>query len=340
MFPFAFMLKSYSRDLSYAKRLLASISRHNKDSIPIFIVIPGSDIALFEKILHDGILLIAEEEFNEYLVKDSFGGFAPGYLNQEIIKLAFWEKMLCRNYLCLDSDAIFIKDFFVDDFMYNQDVPYTILVEDNELKVDPNYFYSYGKLREKSILRIKEDIGIVDRRILTCNTLAIFSANILASFKKEYLTPNGMSYADVIKRSPYEYSWYNMWLQKTAPEMIFARESLFKVFHIPQHYYEYIMKGVSLADIRRGYLGLIINSNASRRLRITSYDGMGKATAMANSFSFPELTLAWFCKFNMKNAIKYFVGLVSQATSWNPSLHATCKNINATLKRFFSIPKK
>ena len=40
-------------------------------------------------------------------------GLSAGYINQEIVKLCFWETGLADNYLCLDSDAEFVRDFHV-----------------------------------------------------------------------------------------------------------------------------------------------------------------------------------------------------------------------------------
>ena len=36
---------------------------------------------------------------------------------------------ICENYLCIDSDSEFIRDFYYSDFMYNDNTPYTIMHE-------------------------------------------------------------------------------------------------------------------------------------------------------------------------------------------------------------------
>ena len=133
-----FMLKSFSNDFLYAQRLIASYRQYNVDGIPMFIVVPESDLELFSIFRDIDIEVLAEESVTDCLVNDdSVFGIRPGYINQEIIKLAFWELDLCENYFCIDSDAEFIRDFYFSDFMFNENTPFSVLVEDNEFAVDP-----------------------------------------------------------------------------------------------------------------------------------------------------------------------------------------------------------
>ena len=90
------------------------------------------------------VTLHSDESITKELVNDySIRGIRPGYINQEIIKLSFWKKRLCKNYFCMDSDGVFIRNFYISDFMYDKNTPFTVLVEDNELKVDPEYFKTH-----------------------------------------------------------------------------------------------------------------------------------------------------------------------------------------------------
>ena len=180
MHKIAILVVTYIEDIEYVERLLISYKEHNADNIPLYIVVPESDLETFEKFTDEGIELLALESITNDLVHDrSVFGFRPGYVNQQIIKLAFWEKRLCENYFCMDSDGEFIRDFFVSDFMYDNDTPFTILVEDNELAVEPEYYRDYWKDREKLIRRIQEEVGLKDRRMLTCHGFAILSCKVL-----------------------------------------------------------------------------------------------------------------------------------------------------------------
>ena len=67
----------------------------------------------FQKFKESNIEIFSDESITDYLVEDdSVMGIRPGYINQEIVKLAFWEKGLCENYFCMDSDGVFIRNFF------------------------------------------------------------------------------------------------------------------------------------------------------------------------------------------------------------------------------------
>ncbi|SFM89282.1 DUF6492 family protein [Methanolobus profundi] len=272
MHKIAILLVTYIKDIEYVERLIPNYKKYNRDKIPLYIVTPSSDITAFQKFVDDGIELFTEEAITKNLAHNSIHGIRLGYINQEIIKLAFWEKKLCENYFCMDSDGQFVRDFYISDFMYDSDTPYTILVEDNELAVEPEYYKKYWVEREKLIRTIQKEIGLVDKRMLTCHGFAILSCKVLESLHNKYLVPNNLTYKDLIEISPYEYSWYNMWLQKDKTIDIQFREHIFKYFHHKNHHIEYLQKGITLDDIARGYLGIVINSNYSRWDGVVSYE--------------------------------------------------------------------
>ena len=273
MHKIATLLVTYIGDIGYVERLIPNYVKYNQDKIPLYIAVPDSDRKAFEKFMDDGIELLTMESITDNLVYDhSVRGIRPGYVNQEIIKLAFWEKGLCENYFCMDSDGQFVRDFYISDFMYDEDTPYTILVEDNELAVEPEYYKKYWAVREGLIRAIQKEIGLVDKRMLTCHGFAILSCKVLKSLHDKYLIPNNLTYKYLLSISPYEYSWYNMWLQKDKTIDIHFKEHIFKYFHHKNHHLEYLQKGITLDDIARGYLGVVINSNYSRWDGIVSYE--------------------------------------------------------------------
>ena len=273
MHKIAILLVTYIGDLEYVERLIQSYKKYNTEKIPLYIVAPSSDKNAFEKFEYDDIKLLTYEAVTNNLVHDnSVRGIRSGYINQEIIKLAFWEKGFCENYFCIDSDGEFIRDFYVSDFMYDDDTPFTILVEDNELKVEPEYYNKYWIGREKLIRTIQKEVGLVDSRMLTCHGFAILSRKVLESLYKKYMLPKNLTYRDLLCIAPYEYSWYNMWLQKDKTIPIEFREPIIKIFHHRNHHLEYLQKGITLQDISRGYIGVVVNSNYSRGYGVISYE--------------------------------------------------------------------
>ena len=125
--------------------------------------------------------------------------------------------------------------------------------------------------------------------VRTCHGHQIFSAKVLRSFKTEFLDPQGWSYADALEASPYEFTWYNMWLQKCQAIEIHQREPLVKVFHNESQHLEYVMRGITTADIARGYVALVINSNYSRDLGLISADA-SKPELLGTYLSYGEVT--------------------------------------------------
>jgi hypothetical protein len=260
------------------------------------VVVPESDQDLFSSIIVEKTELISENAFAQHLVDHEVHGIRPGYINQEIIKLAFWELGLAANYFCVDSDAEFIREFRVTDFMFDHHTPYAVLVQDLELAVEPEYFNQYWKTREREIAVIAETVGLDTRVVLTCHGHTVFSSEVLTSFVSDFLKPRGWTYADALALSPYEFTWYNVWLQKSNVIDIHPREPWIKVFHNESQHLEYLMRGVTLADIARGYLGVVVNSNYSRGAGVIDA-GSTKSMNIARYLSYGEVASVMKAKF-------------------------------------------
>ena len=110
--------KTYSGDYNRVSLLISSFNKYNVDKIPLFLSVPESELQLFEKFSSDTIEIITDESYaGKYFTNERLSGLPVGYCNQEICKLAFWESKVAKNYLCLDSDLLFIRDFHESDFI-------------------------------------------------------------------------------------------------------------------------------------------------------------------------------------------------------------------------------
>jgi hypothetical protein len=264
MEPIGLLVKSYAGDVGYAQRLMASLDQHNVENIPTWIVVPDADIDQFTIFARPNRSVLGESVLAEHLVSEPIGDLRTGYANQEIVKLAFWELGLVANYFTIDSDAVIVRDFGREDLLFDDTTPYTVLVEDNDLKVDRAYYDQYWVQREASLRAIQHAVGLHDRRILTCHGHQILSATVLQSLRDDFLTPRGWDYKDLLAIAPYEYSWYNFWLQAKQPIPIHIREPLIKVLHSAEQHVEYALNNITPADVARGYLGIVVNSNFAR----------------------------------------------------------------------------
>lgn len=264
MATLALMLRSYAPDAQYADRLVESFRRFNSEDLHLFCVVPATDIPLFQHLGGADVTVMDDEQFAPFLVDEDVHGIRPGYINQEIVKMAFWETGFADNYFCVDSEALFLRPFGFTDFMATDSVPYTVLVEDQELAVEPRYYREHWTTRQESIRRIHDEVGVEDAVLRTCHGHQVMSSRVLRSFRDDFLTPRSWTYADALRFEPLEFTWYNMWLQKSHVIPIHAREPLVKVFHHEGQHMEYLLRGIEHDDMARGYLALVVNSNFER----------------------------------------------------------------------------
>ena len=97
--------KSFSRDINLVYRLVESINKFNEDNITTYISIPKQDLEMFKSLNLENIILIEDELVYE--------GNAPGWQQQQIVKSSFYKLGFAKNWVCLDSDAYFIKPFYI-----------------------------------------------------------------------------------------------------------------------------------------------------------------------------------------------------------------------------------
>jgi hypothetical protein len=271
------LIKSFAPDYNRAVRLVSSIVKHNKESIPVWIVVPERDLDLFSNLkIYPWIEVIPEESFPCQFAVSEIKGIRPGYINQEIVKLAFAEFKKSKFYLCVDSDGIFISDFKKSDFVSISGLPYTVLVEDKDLKSDGKYYTSHWKHREELLNKILEILPKNNNgeKIKTCHGFQLLSCEYLEMFRDEVMAPRDWNYIDLISWSPYEFSWYNYYLQvKNLPHH--AIEPYFKTIHTLEQYIALRISNSTVEDIGRSYLGLVVNSNFFRNDKIlTAESGM------------------------------------------------------------------
>lgn len=260
-FDFCFLLKSFGEDIKYTERLIESINQLNRDSIETFIVIPKSDAKLFTKFKTEFIHLIFEEEIPSRLAKAEFALYKPGYINQAVIKLAFHRLGIADHYLCLDSDFEFIREFRKSDFICSNGQPYTVLVEDNDLKIDKIYWNQYAQYKDESLKNILTYLDMnLDEVWLTCNNGQIFSSQVLRDMDQNLLYDGKLDYLDLLEISPYEFSWYNFYLQKIRIPLR-VREPFFKIIHTISQCEIHQRLNITKEDLCRGYLGVCVNSN-------------------------------------------------------------------------------
>jgi hypothetical protein len=247
--------KSYHLDVHRAKSLLDSINKYNVDNIPFYISVPESDMDLFKKELG---------ESNYTLLKDEdIDTLNEGWKGQQIVKSQFWKLGLCENYVCIDSDCVFIKNFKVSDFMFDDETPYTVCHE----------YKSFFEFMDKYPLQFDPYEGFVKERLHIMELFGregaiydfgpgptIWSSKVWESLKDEYLIPNNLTFADLIEANGSEFTWYGEWLLRSQVIRLMPKGPLFKNYHYPHQYdfdkhCQYDMKKIS-----KLYLGVGLQS--------------------------------------------------------------------------------
>lgn len=254
--------KSFRRDLERVTNLWKSIQKHNRDNIPFYVSVPKEDKHLFEK---NGIPNLLEDE-------EVFQTPTQGWIQQQIVKASFWKLKLAENYVCIDSDAYFIRDFHTSDFMFDDEVPYTVIHQQKEL-----FTWSVSKVQQLgfnpkgSFMQDREKVmQIFDRKGIYYDfgpVPVIWSCKVWEDLDTQYMTPKEISWVDLLAYSPSEFSWYGESLLHFKSIPIYPLEPLFKVFHYPLQLQEYKQQGVTEEMIAENYMGIIMQSNFGANIK-------------------------------------------------------------------------
>ena len=288
MTDLAVVVKSHRQDLTLAQRLLSSLSEYNSDSIPIFIIVPSSDIPLFSPLCSAGVTLLRDEDFTRHLVEEPFGGMTTGYINQQIIKLTCWEQIEAKNFLVLDSDVEIIRAFSSDEFLADDGHPYSVLTQDKELLADPHYFTDQWRSRERWLELIAREVSYPGPwPVRTCHGNTVLSSAVLRSLRDDLMKPRGWSYPDLLRRAPYEFTWYSLWLQVSHVIPVRACEPWVKTYHSEEEHVAALARGQTLEDLRRAYMAICINSNFARHKHLPAA-GKSKPEFLAKYLSYGE----------------------------------------------------
>ena len=262
--------KSYRRDFLRVKRLLISLQKHNRDKLPFYISTPTADRELLLEVLgKDGqnfsYIWIADEAIiaaNPRAPKDVQLGM-PGGLSQAIIKAEFWRLGLADNYLCIDSDSIFIRDFRKTDFLASDGYPYTVLHQNKELfqlATNRGYTKVEQDLREEAI-RVQQLFGRQGPQYYCAPAPFIWSAKVWQSLYEQYLKSKGITLWDAVTPEYPETLFYGEALLNFQAIPIRMVEPLFRIYHYDWQYYTAQRLGETETKLKQNFLGVIYQSN-------------------------------------------------------------------------------
>ena len=266
---FYIFCKSYLGDLGRVQLLWESIQRHNKDQIPFYVSVPQKELAEFqEKITNSqGIIWITDEEI---ISSNSLSNLEiyyawDGRLSQQVIKSEFW-RIFDKDqisYLCLDSESVFIKDFYLDNFLSAEGEPYTVVHQNKELlQLAANKGINKVLINFNGVCQMLKSIfNRVGPNYDFGPTPVIWSSKVWRALDENYLKPNQKTIWDAIKSHPSELQWYGEALLKFKPIPLLPLEPLFKVYHYDWQYYYGKKNSETPIVLSENYLGYLRQSN-------------------------------------------------------------------------------
>jgi hypothetical protein len=278
MQDFILFCKSYRKDVFRAKRLIASIATFNQDKIPFYLSVPQEDLALFTQEINWADLnrqgefhLMADESIvqanTDLETKKSLERYyaMPGYLSQQIIKAEAWRKIDCENYLCLDSEAVFMRPFFLHQFMFNASEPLTIMHPNTEFLTLAKKLHKNKEIEHffKDNQQLRDEFNRTGEAAQDWDfgpAPLIWSKKVWQSLETNHLIPSGQTIWDVIERLPFEIRWYGEALLKFKAIPLHPHGPLFQVIH-----YDWQRKYLPPFEQTK-YLGILSQSNWDKDL--------------------------------------------------------------------------
>lgn len=264
MTRFCLVCKTYRGDIDRFGVLLNSINKFNKDDLDLWVILPTSDMNLFNNKF--GKLNTLSEEYFSQLLNIPEELKNNGWINQQIYKSAIHKASGIDFYLQIDSDSIFIKDFYLKDFIHDENNPYTICHEQKELfswtSSEGGQFHdmiktSYNDIRNN----IKNVFGRTGINYDFGPSPIICSTKVWKWLEDEYCVSNNLNFYEIFYKYPSEFTWYGESFLQSEIHQMFPREPLFKVFHYAKQYTEYKSKGITLEQISQNYFGIVMQSN-------------------------------------------------------------------------------
>lgn len=269
----ALVVKSYLPDANRAKRCIKSLIKHNKDDIPIYLLIKKEEELTFRTILADIKVNIVYDE--DVTTTPNL----PGWLYQQIIKSQFWVTGLAENYVTVDSDVVFFKDYYISDFMFDDTTPYIVMGERKD------FLDEAWKLKRVTVHKDYQDRDIFGARITkatkkireiipnNCNKYYdfgsapyIFNAEVWKSFNDNYLVPNNLTFTDLSIALDSvgcmsESCIYGEYFIYSNIKKIMPSSPYVKCYHDKAHWEWDKEQGITIEDLKPNYFGYIFQSN-------------------------------------------------------------------------------
>jgi hypothetical protein len=245
--------------------LLSSIEEFNQGNLPFCISTPQRERALLEEVIGKvGYQWVSDESIVAANPRANMAQYEamPGSLSQQIVKSEFWRLGLAENYLCLDSDCLFIRPFTAADFLSVDGTPYTVLHQNKELfqiATNRGHHKVERDLRAEAD-RVQSLFERVGPRYYCAPAPFIWSARVWESLDRNLLEPSGKTLWDFISPQHPETLIYGEALMKFKAIPLLAIEPLFRAYHYDWEYYLFRRLGETTEKLKQNFMGVLYQS--------------------------------------------------------------------------------
>jgi hypothetical protein len=267
---FALVCKSHRRDVLRVQRLLDSLAANNPERLPVVVIVPEQDQALFQEhlaghtfeLLSDETVVAAHPQAAE---RDLLARYraTPGYRSQQVVKAEAWRVLGCSAYLCVDSDTVFLKPALRADFIAPDGHPYTLMHQSRELMqlaVNRGHGSVLHAFKAESE-QLKQWFGRIGPDFDFGPQPLIWSARVWADLHERHLAPRGWTLWDAIDFAPSEIRWYGEALLACQSIPLHPIEPLFRVYH---HEWQWLLLrslGETDQTLQAQFIGVVYQSN-------------------------------------------------------------------------------
>jgi hypothetical protein len=277
MINFFLFCKSYRNDVLRTKRLCESIASFNRDQIPFYLSVPSQDLDLFKQTINFDNLnesgcgtfhWVTDEEIVQSHPSANLDRYIhmKGYFSQQVIKAEAWRLIGLDNYLCLDADAFFTKDFYLRNFIHSDSAPYTLMHDAKELlDLADKFNKPFVKINYLAdSRRLKEEFGRSGQDYDFGPSPLIWSAKVWQSLEQFHLKKKNETIWEAIERIPLEIRWYGEALLAFQAIPVHPIGPIFSCYHYEWQYQEACRQS---NPIQAKTLGVVMQSNWEQSLQ-------------------------------------------------------------------------
>jgi hypothetical protein len=267
---FPIVCKTYRGDLRRTQRLLASLQPHNRDKLPVVLIVPSGDLELFRSQLPTGACEFVTDEdvvaaHPQAASLDLLARYkaTPGNKAQQVVKSEAWRLLGCKAYLCTDADTVFLRPFGHADFVAPEGHPYSHVHQSKEyrqLAASRGYVKVEEDFRRESA-RLKGIFGRTGPDYDFGPTPVPWSAKVWNDLHEQRLAPQGHTLWDAIEQMPSELRWYGESLLAFQSIPLAPIEPLFRVYHHDWHFNALRRLGENEANLPERFIGAVYQSN-------------------------------------------------------------------------------